>query len=411
MSSIRPRRSALAAIFLTLVLDLLGFGLVLPFLSELARDNFHVSAFVAALIASSYSLMQFLFVPIWGALSDRVGRRPVLLWSVGATCAAWIALFFALTFGESVVWLFIVRGFAGVATANIAAASAYIADVTPPERRAKGMALIGIGFGIGFMFGPALGGLLANYPVFGHAGGLPCLVAAALSALNFLWVLFGLPESLPAEKRASTTGAKRSRATLLQVFSRPGIGLCVLLNFLIIVSFTNLDQTFRIFNADKFALTPGQTGAIFAWIGLCAAITQGAVRPLSDKLSAHGMITAGLVIQAIGFALLALSPRVGVTALWAAAGTIAVGNGLTQPSVSAYISRRAKAHEQGEVLGASQAWSALGRVIGPAIGGFLYASTGPSSPYMTAAAGMAIASLMAIGLARTPALTEAEASA
>ncbi len=400
MPSVRPVRSALGAIFLTLVLDLLGFGLVLPFLAETARDRFHVTAFVAALIAASYSLMQFLFVPLWGALSDRVGRRPVLLWSVAATCVSWLGLFAALTFGASIAWLFVARAFAGIATANIAAASAYIADVTPPERRARGMALIGLGFGVGFMFGPALGGWLASYPVFGQAGGLPCLVAAALSAVNLAWVYFGLPESLPVERRRAASSERR-RPSLLAVLRRPGVGLCVLLNFVIIVSFTNLDQTFRMYHADRFALSPRQTGMVFAWIGICGALTQGVVRPLSDKLSAHGMIRTGLILQAVGFALLALAPQLGLWALWLSAAIIAVGNGLTQPSVSAYISRRAGAQEQGEVLGASQAWAAMARVIGPAVGGLLYAHVTTTAPYWSAAAGMVVASVAALGLSKT----------
>lgn len=407
MSQTSPKKSALAAIFLTLVLDLLGFGLVLPFLAQTARDRFHVSAFVAALIAASYSLMQFAFVPLWGALSDRVGRRPVLLASVAATCVSWVGLFFALTFGHSVLWLFLARAFAGVATANIAAASAYIADVTPPERRAKGMALIGIGFGVGFMFGPALGGQLAQFPVYGQAGGLPCLAAAALSLLNLGWVYFGLPESLPVERRRTNAPLRVGRGgALLQVLRRPGVGLCVLLNFAIIVSFTNLDQTFSMFHADRFGLSAQKTGMIFAWIGVWAALTQGAVRPLSGRLSAHGMIRTGLIFQALGFGLLALSPTLGLWALWLSSAIIAVGNGLTQPSVSAYISRRAAAHEQGEVLGASQAWSALGRVLGPALGGLLYAHVSTAAPYVSAAVGMGLAAAAAGGLARTPALGE-----
>lgn len=152
----------LGGIFLTVFLDLLGFGLVLPFLAKEARDTFGVSAFVATLLGSVYSLMQFAFVPVWGRLSDRVGRRPVLIWSIAGTALTMAGLGAGLTWGSSVLWLFAARTFGGMATANLGTASAYIADITRPEERAKGMGLIGAAFGLGFILGPGLGGGLSR---------------------------------------------------------------------------------------------------------------------------------------------------------------------------------------------------------------------------------------------------------
>src|SRR6516165_1687392 len=157
----------LGAIFLTVFVDLLGFGLVLPFLAKEARDTFGVSAFVATLLGSVYSLMQFLFVPVWGRVSDRVGRRPVLLWSVAGTALTMAGLGAGIAWGKTVAWLFLARAFGGIATANLGTASAYIADITKPEERTKGMGLIGMAFGLGFILGPAFGGALARVAIDG----------------------------------------------------------------------------------------------------------------------------------------------------------------------------------------------------------------------------------------------------
>jgi MFS family permease len=195
------KKPSLGAIFLTIFLDLLGFGLVLPFLAEEARDTFHTTAFVAASMSAVYSLMGFFFVPVWGRLSDRVGRRPVLLWSIAATSASNLGLGLALAYGSSVGWLFAMRVFAGIATANISTASAYITDVTSEKDRAKGMGLIGMAFGLGFVLGPGVGGMLATIEVGGRHGPVACFVAAGLSAVNFVWAQRGLAESLPPDQR------------------------------------------------------------------------------------------------------------------------------------------------------------------------------------------------------------------
>ncbi|MGH7330373.1 MAG: MFS transporter, partial [Polyangiaceae bacterium] len=251
------RTASLGAIFLTVVLDLLGFGLVLPFLAEEARDNFGTTAFVGTLLGAVYSLMQFLFVPVWGRLSDSVGRRPVLVWSVAASALGMAGLGAAIAFGNSVVWLFVARIFSGIATANLGTASAYIADITKPEDRARGMGFIGMAFGIGFVLGPGVGGVLSKILIHGHSGAIACFVAAGLGVINFLWVLFGLPESLPPEKR--NPEKKRSLvplnfAVMKRVFEDKSVARAILVNFLIIVSFTNLDQTFRYFNKDLFGM-------------------------------------------------------------------------------------------------------------------------------------------------------------
>ena len=207
-----PRSASLGTLFFTVFLDLLGFGLVIPFLPGLARD-FGASDFVATLPGAVYSLMQFLFIPVWGRLSDRVGRRPVLLWSIAAS-AAGMAI---LGFGSSLTWLFVARLWSGIATANIAVAQAYIADVTTPETRARGMGMIGMAFGLGFIFGPAVGGILSRYSVPGLAqvGALPALVASGGSDSGSV---------RRASRRLIVERAEATSAGRAPTCARPGTG-------------------------------------------------------------------------------------------------------------------------------------------------------------------------------------------
>ncbi len=393
----------LGGIFLTVFLDLLGFGLVLPFMAKEARDAFGVSTFVAALLGSVYSLMQFTFVPIWGRVSDRVGRRPVLIWSVAGTVLSMGGLGAGLAWGNSIFWLFAARIFGGIATANLGTASAYIADITKPEDRAKGMGLIGAAFGLGFIIGPGLGGALSKIEVDGRHGSVPCFVAAALSVVNLVWVVFGLAESLPPERRAS---APRRKLTPLNVeatrdaFALPGVALAVAVNFLVILSFTNLDQTFTFFCGDLFGIDERGTGYVLAFIGVVAAIVQGGlVRPLSKRFTEARLMRMGAVTQAMAFAGLASAGTSGSRAmLYVSSGLLALGNGLSQPSTSAFISRRAPVDRQGGTLGVNQSFASLARTFGPATGGWLYASIGPRAPYVAASIGMMVALALTAGL-------------
>jgi MFS family permease len=393
----------LGAIFLTVFVDLLGFGLVMPFLAKEARDTFHVSAFTATLLGSVYSLMQFLFVPVWGRLSDRVGRRPVLLWSIAGTALTMAGLGASLAWGASVAWLFAARVFGGVATANLGTASAYIADVTKPEDRAKGMGLIGVAFGLGFILGPAMGGALAKIEIAGHRGPVPCFAAAGLSVVNFVWIALGVAESLSREVRASTPKrrlAPMNVTVVAESFALPGVALAVAMNFLVVVSFTNLDQTFTFFCGDLFGIDERGTGYVLAFIGVVAALVQGGVvRPLSKRFDERLLMRAGAILQAVAFAGLASAGSLGARALlYGSGGLLAVGNGLTQPTTAAFISRRAPADRQGATLATNQSFASLARTFGPALGGWLYGSLGPSAPYTAASIGMAVAFALAMGL-------------
>jgi len=396
------RVASLSTLFLTVFIDLLGFGLVIPFLPAMAR-RLGAGDFVATMPGAVYSVMQFVFIPIWGRLSDRVGRRPVLLWSIAATAVGMAFLGASAT----LPMLLAARVFSGIATANLAVAQAYIADITPPEQRARGMGVvIGSAFGLGFTLGPFIGGELSRFPIFGREGALPCFVAAGLATINFLLALRTLPESLPRERRGQHV--RRASPVDIAAFRAavgvPGIGAAVAINFVMVLWFAGMEQTFRLFTADGFGMSDAATGHIFAIVGIVGIIVQaGLVRRLVPRLGEARLVQWGLLIQSGAFALLGLSTAFGalrVVALYASAGFIALGNGLTTPTLPAFASRRATATTQGLTLGTLQSASALARAAGPLVGGALYAAIDPRAPYLVGAAGLLAAGLLAVARLR-----------
>ena len=397
------RRASLGTIFLTVFLDLLGFGLVIPFLPGFARD-LGAGDMVAAMTGAVYSLMQFVLVPVWGRLSDRIGRRPVLLGSIAATAAGMVLLGVANT----LVLLFAARVFTGAATANIAVAQAYIADVTAPEDRARGMGMVGMAFGLGFILGPFIGGVLADVHLFERPGAFPAFVAAGLSVVNLILATIFLPESLPPELRgAAAARPHMSRLGGLRgALGHPELGRAFTINFLLVFWFAGMEQTFRLFTDDAFKMSVGETGRFLGLVGVAAIIVQGGlIGRLTRRFGEVRLLIVGLLIQTVGFVTLGASPRF-VAPRWALAVAcvlIAGGSGLVTPSVSSYVSRRAGMATQGAMLGSLQSLSALARVIGPAIGGLMYQAIAPAAPYYAGAIGMAVAALLAIGLPPPPA--------
>jgi len=391
------RTASIGTLFLTVFIDLLGFGLVIPFLPGLAR-RLGAGDFVATMPGAVYSIMQFVFIPIWGRLSDRIGRRPVLLWSIAATAVGMAFLGAA----PSLLLLLAARAFSGVATANIAVAQAYVADVTAPEHRARGMGIIGIAFGLGFILGPAIGGLLSHVPVFGREGTLPAFVAAGLAVINFFLALRTLPESLPPERRGQVVrrAVPLDIAALRTAVAVPGVGAAVAVNFAMVLWFAGMEQTFRLYTADGFGMSDAATGFIFMIVGVVGAIVQGGlVRRLAPRFGEARLVQVGVMIQALAFALLGLSSdfgSAGLVALYASAGLISLGNGLTTPSLPAFASRRASHTTQGVTLGAMQSAAALARATGPLVGGALYAAIDPRAPYLAGAVGLAAAGVLAL---------------
>lgn len=394
------QRPSLGVIFLTIFIDLLGFGIVMPFLTLVARDAFGVTEWVAALLGASYSAMQFLCMPAWGRLSDRIGRRPVMLSSIFFTAVTMLALGGALAWSDTIIWVFVARMASGMATANLGTASAYIADITTPAERVKGMGLFGIAFGLGFLIGPAIGGLLAHMTINDRAGPWACFVAAGLSVINLVWASLRLPESLPPERRKPSTRSLSplNFKALRDTFATRGISRAVLTNHLIILAFSGLEMTYALYASDAFHFNKKQVGWMFMFMGTMGAAVQGGfMRRASGRYKETSLTLAGLTLLALGFVGFVFAPMLGVPMLVLVSALIAIGNGLTQPSLSAYISRLADPARQGETLSANQSMSSLGRVFGPALAGLLY-TVSPETPFIACAAINVLALMGALGM-------------
>ncbi len=344
-------------------------------LLPLYAERFHPSPLVFGLLMSSFSAMQFLFAPLLGRLSDRYGRRPVILFSLAGTVAGYVLFAFA----HSLPLLFASRLLDGATGGNIGTAQAVIADSTSPSERARGMGMIGMAFALGFIFGPAIGGFAVH---LGEAA--PGLFAAGLSLIACVWAFFKLPETLPAGRVASTASLF-SAGSLLKALRRPEIGALMLLSFVTTTAFANFESTFAQFLTLRLGTGPATVAWFFVFVGVCSAIVQGGlVRRLAPRFGEARLVFAGCVLLIAGFLLL----RFGTTVprLLAAIAVIALGIGVTTPSLSSLVSRRTAADEQGEVLGAYQSMASLGRVFGPFAGENLYLRVGADAPHWAAAA-------------------------
>jgi MFS transporter, DHA1 family, tetracycline resistance protein len=384
---------AVPTLFLIVFVDLVGFGLVIPLLPfyavRFAASPQHVTALLAV-----YSLAQLVTAPLWGRLSDRVGRRPVLLVSLAASVLAYLWLG-----GATALWmLFAARAFAGACAGNIAAAQAYIADVTRPEERARGMGLIGAAFGLGFIIGPALGGLIAgNDPATADIE-TPAWVAAGLSVLALGGVLMLLPESLPAELRGRTPARSRIGA-VVDVLHRPVLSRLILVFFLVILAFAGMESTFALWAIGEFGWGPRQVGYVFAYVGILSAVLQGGlIGRLARRFGEERLLLCGLTLIGAGLLVMPLAHNVAV--LVVAVSGLSLGMGLSQPSLNSLISRRAGGEEQGEVMGVSQSVASLSRVLGPFAAGFCFAAFGRNAAFLWGAALVAAALLLALKLPR-----------
>ncbi len=383
------RKGALGVIFLILFLDLVGFGIILPVLPFIGL-RFSASAIGVGALLAIYSVMQFVFAPVWGRLSDRIGRRPVIL----ASSAAMSLSFIAFAFAPNYAVLFAARAFAGIAAANIGVAQAYVADITSPEDRAKGMGMVGAAIGLGFVVGPAIGGTLSAY---GFA--VPALLAAALSALNVAVGYVLLKES----RRPGAASGQLVRAGIfdgrrfLETASRPVVGPLIILNFVFILGFSAMESTLALFLDATRGWAEQESGFLFFYVGVVIVIAQGAlIGPLVRRFGERALLVTGLV--GTGLALIALPFSSTLTLLLATVGVLALANGLASPTLSSLVSRAAADHEQGNVLGVYQGASSLARAIGPIIGSVAFAFVAPGAGFLVGAALTGIA-LMAASVA------------
>ena len=365
-------KKPIVIIFLTVFIDLIGFGIIIPLSPYLARE-FGASPFEIGLLMAIYSGMQFLFSPVWGRWSDRLGRRPILLVSVGGTALAHFLFYLA----PSLTFLFLARALAGFFSANISTAMAYIADVTPAQSRSKSMGLIGAAFGLGFICGPALGGLTAP---FGESA--PALAAAIISSMNFIFTFVFLKESLPQDSRKIRQRSSRLQ-NIFNKIKRPVVGTLLLAQFLTALAMANMEAAMFLFMKDRFEWGVQESSYGFAYVGLCIAFTQGfLVRKLLPRYGERVLLVVGLVVFTLSMFLIGISQSIPLLAL--AMTLLALGNGFINPAISGGISLLTEASEQGEVMGVSQSMAALARILGPPVGGFIYSSVAITSPFFLA---------------------------
>ncbi len=346
-------RSALLTLFSIVVVDLVGFGVVIPILPFLA-ESFGASATVLGVLLTCYAGMQFLFAPVWGRISDRIGRRPVMLVTIAGTSLALLALGLA----PSLFWLFVARLLGGLFSANISVATAYVGDLTEGPERTRWMGMIGAAFGIGFVLGPAIGGFLAPYGYH-----VPMLVAAGMAALNFAYGLVTLrepaahhPGERPAALRLPPPGTVRR--------------LCAA-SFVFTFGVSQLETVFAFFMIDAFSYEAREVAYILVMMALImAAVQGGAIRPLAIRFGERWLICAGSILLAASLTVVPWMPTV---ALLLVPLTVAsVGRALVYPSLLGLVSVAARPEQRGLVMGAFQSSASLARVFGPLSAGVLY---------------------------------------
>ncbi|MCG3133321.1 MAG: Tetracycline resistance protein, class C [Planctomycetes bacterium] len=384
------RKSPLAVLFLVVFIDLVGFGIVLPLLPRYA-ERYGVSGFEQGALLASFSAMQFLFAPLWGRLSDRIGRRPVLMTGLLGSILAYT--WFAFADGYSA--LLLSRIAAGIFGATIGTAQAYIADVTDDKDRGRGMALIGAAFGIGFTVGPAIGGIAAGS---GHDR-LPGFIAAGLSLAAFVTAAFALPE--PPRHASRREGGLFGFGGLRHVLSTPTLPWVIGLQVFATFVFAMFESTLSLWTRAAFGFAERENGWLFTWVGFCLVVAQGAVvRRLMPKVGELRFVVTGTALLASG--LVGMAWARSLPLLLGVLCVIVFGFAMLTPSLSSLLSRRSPPSIQGEVLGINQSGLSLARIFGPLAGNVLLVR-GLELPALFGAALMILCLLAAMRLSRLPA--------
>ena len=399
-----PRRAALVFIFVTIALDMMAIGVVVPVLPKLVEDFVNEDTAAAARIFGVFgvvwALMQFVFMPIMGSLSDRFGRRPVILLSNFGLGLDYVLMALA----PNLAWLFVGRMISGITAASISTSMAYVADVTPVEKRASAFGVTGIAFGLGFVLGPALGGLLG-----GIDPRLPFWAAAGLSLLNGLYGLFVLPESLPPDRRRAFEWRRANPVGSLRLLrSRPGLMRLATIAFLSNLAHAVLPSVFVLYAGFRYGWQERTVGLSLALIGISSAIVQGAlVGPLVARLGERLTLLTGLTFGVAGFVAYAFAPTgavflsvIPLVALW----------GLSGPSAQGLMTRLVDPRQQGELQGANGAVLGIAAMIGPALFTLTFATfisadnrwQIPGAPFYLAALLLAVAWLIGLNVARVP---------
>ena len=397
----------LIIIFVTVFIDLIGFGMVIPILPYYANTPpFNATPLQIGFLVGTYSLMQFFFSPVLGRLSDRYGRRPILFISLLGSAVGYLVMGLAGT----LAMVFAGRIIGGVTGANISTAQAYVADVTSKRHRARGMGLFGAAFGLGFIFGPALAGVMSKFGVH-----VPFFFAAGLSFINAVALFLILPESI---KPGTLISAERKGKfhDLMVSFRNKDFRELNIIYFLLITAFSIMTYAFVLYTAYRFAYSPEENGYLFAYIGLIAIIGQGFLfNKLAEKFGESLLIVAGCLLMVISlFAVPIVGPQTGgLTALLIGTAVLAFGNALASPGLTSLASKTAGEHEQGSAMGILQSGASLARVIGPILGGLLLNNEVNAiddgslyRTFWTASAIMFVAFIVAIYFARTAKVSE-----
>jgi multidrug resistance protein len=365
-----PLPQGFATIWITVALDLVGFGIVVPILGRYA-ERFGASGLEVGLLFASFSLAQLVFAPILGRLSDRIGRKPVIMISLLGTAVGSF-----VTGAAGALWvLFVGRILDGASGASVAVAQGAVTDLAPPSERPRLLGLLGAAFGVGFVVGPALGGLAS-------LGGehIPFYVAGTVALVNAAVAWRRLPETRPADvRRAAHEAAKNDTGAKVRLW-----GLAVA-GFTAIVAFSGFEATFSLLAGDRFRLTEAGVAAIFVGVGVVLVAVQGGlIRPINAKIGTQRSLQVGLVLNSAGLVVLAFAETWPL--LIVALALLTVGQGLVTPNLSSLVSGRVPDHRRGEALGFQQGVNAFGRVAGPALAGVLYDHVAIGSPYLVGGA-------------------------
>jgi len=378
------RKSILLVVFLTVFVDLLGFGIVIPLL-PLYADSYHPTRIQFDLLVCTYSAMQFLAAPFLGRLSDRFGRRPVLIVSLIGTVIGYLVFAFA----RSIEGLFLARLIDGITGGNISTAHAVIADVTGPEDRAKGMGMVGMAFGLGFIFGPAIGGFAVR---LGPAA--PGLVAATFSLTALLWAVFRLPETRP-EGLTPRRIRLIDPGSLGRSLTKKDVGVVLIVGLVTFTAFAAFEATFSQFVKARTGASLSTISWLFVAVGATSAFTQGfLIRKLAPAVGEKRLVVVGTAL--IGIGLLTLPFVQGFVGIGVTIALLAVGTGITNPSLSSLVSKRTGRESQGEALGAYQSMASLGRIGGPFTGEDLYQRLGARGPFLFGAALEGVAAVLSL---------------
>ncbi|MBV6477419.1 MAG: Tetracycline resistance protein, class C [Ignavibacteria bacterium] len=378
--------SSAATVLLTIFIDLLCFGIILPLLPSFSIQVLHINEFVIGLSAGIYSLMQFLFLPFWGALSDRYGRKPVITISLFGSIISNLLLAFVFS-GTilSVSFFIFTRALAGVFAANISAAQAVISDITTHEERTKGIGYVSAAFSLGFVFGPAIGGILSEK--FGFA--IPVFFSSGLSFIAFLMSIFVLKESLPDEIMKRNRNVKQNFNPLnfkkyTAAVKNKTFGKFIVIFFVSVFSFSNIFGTLQLFCArtDGLNFNQEEIGYILSFMGIIGAIVQLYLLKMLDKLiGSVNTLLSGCILAAIGLALLGYSGS--AYFLMFTIAVLASGNGLCNTMSASLLTQHVSSSEQGSIIGINHSLGSLARFFGPVWGGFIYQYAGYKFPFIT----------------------------